>query len=587
MCAIVAWLSVLLSMAAEAIAAPSPAAQARFQVALTALHDFEYEDANEGFRQTRTIDTAFALAYWGEALTYYQVLWRREDLQAGRQALARLGPTPAARAVKATTPREKGLLASVDVLFGVGDASTRHRLYADAMQRLHGEYPDDPDIASLSALALMGTVSRSLIGFSDANDLRQPGLAGSEIQKQVASQLTQVLVAHPDHPGALHYLLHAYDDPEHARLALPAARTYAKVAGGSSHALHMPSHVFLQLGLWPDAVLSDRASYTASNAWVKRKGLGLAMRNYHALAWLQYELLQLGRFSEARDTIAQLEPVVTTSGATEASHDGQHQPLLSDLSSMRARYVIETRRWDVMTGQTNFGNVNELFAIGMGAARTGNLRVAEMTRQALADRATAPQEGDLRPAIVIMEREIGALIELANGRRDAAVTILQAATLAELALPPPLGLPAPIKPAPELLGEVLVEVGRPREAVSAFEDALRRNANRSLSVLGLARAARALGDTAAARTRYDELAANYRDADADLTDAAEARSAVTPAAVPPTSATTSRPYPNALLVALAIGGLAAATLAAVRVSERKRKKAEPRRAPGTRKKKVV
>ena len=522
---------------------------------MTALHNFEYEEANEAFRQARTIDPGFALAYWGEAMTYYQVLWRNENVDAARRALADLAPTASARAAKAGSARDKGLLAAAEILFGEGDPNTRHTRYAEAMGGLSESHPDDPDIASLYALALMGTVSRSLIGYADAHDLHQPGLAGSVVQQRVAAILDRVLASHPQHPGALHYLLHDYDDPEHARLGLSAARAYAKVAGGSSHALHMPSHVFLQLGLWSEAAASDRAAYAASNEWVTRKSLGPAMRNYHALSWLQYELLQMGRYREAWATIGQIEPVVRASGALSRSGGASSpQPLLSDLSSMRARYAIEGRRWDLLAHARDFGNANELFAIGVSAARTNDVRTAELARQALAERSRAEQEGDLRPAIAIMEREVAALIELASGRRDDAVRTLQAAASAEGELPPPLGLPAPLKPAPELLGEVLLEVGRPREAVEPFERTLQRHSNRSLSVLGLARAATALGDQAAARRRYRELLANLDGADADLPELAEARTALE-------RLERSEPrLPSRALVWLAVGGLAVAAL---------------------------
>src|SRR5207247_8080516 len=129
---------------------------------------------------------------------------------------------------------------------------------------------------------------------------------------------------------------------------------------GGSHALHMPSHIFLQLGFWHDAARSDRAAYDASVAWVGRKGAGDALRSYHALSWLEYELLQLGRYREAWQTVGEIEPVVKAIGQLN---------LLSDLSSMRARFVVETRRWDLLANERNFRNVDELFAIGMSAAR--------------------------------------------------------------------------------------------------------------------------------------------------------------------------------------------------------------------------
>jgi tetratricopeptide (TPR) repeat protein len=179
-----------------------------------------------------------------------------------------------------------------------------------------------------------------------------------------------------------------------------------------------------------------------------------------------------------------------------------------------------------MAGGRTFGNADELFAIGMSAARRGDIGLARMAREALAERAQSELEGDLRPAIAIMEREVAALIELAAGRRDQAVMILRGATRRELELPAPFGLPAPIKPAPELLGDVLLEAGRPRDAIEAFRQALGRNAKRSLSLLGLARAAAALGQTATARQHYRQLLANYDTADAGLPVLKEARTAL-------------------------------------------------------------
>jgi len=484
---------------------------------LTALHLFEYEDANDAFVRAQRIDPGFAMAYWGEAMTYYQTLWRKEDIAAARQVLARLAPSPSERVAKAATATDKGLIAAVDVLFGAGDATTRHRQYADAMGRLHAQDIGNPDVAALYALALLGTMSRGLIGHDDAHEGRTQGLAGSDVQARVGDILGAVLKVHPEHPGALHYLLHNYDDPEHARLGLAAAQTLTRLAPDSSHARHMPSHIFFQLGMWRDAATADRAAFDASQAWIARRNLPPAVRNYHALSWLQYSLLQRGRYRDAQATLGELEPVVKVTGQVG---------LLSDLSSMRARFVVETRRWDLMARESNFANVNDLFAIGMSAARTRQLNTADRVRQTLAARKTSEQEGDLRPAIAVMEREVEGLIELAAGRADRALEILRAARDAELALPPPLGLPEPLKPAPELLGEVLLELARPREAIQPFEQALRRNPNRSLSVLGLARAHAALREIDAARTRYREFLANYDAADADVAEVREARRAL-------------------------------------------------------------
>jgi hypothetical protein len=534
-------------------------AQATLQRGVTALHLFEYEEANDAFGQARRLNPGLVMAYWGEAMAYHQTLWRNENVQAAREALSRLGPTPTARRARTADLKEQGYLAAAETLFADGDAATRRRRYADAMGGLYARYPDDPDVAAFYALALLGTMSRSLIGTADAHEGHSLALAGSDTQAQVATILERVLRAHPDHPGALHYLLHDDDDPQHAHLALASARTLARLAPDSSHARHMPAHIFLQLGEWHDAMASDRSAFAASDAWIARRRLGAAMRNYHALAWLQYELLQLGRYRDAWATLDQIAPIVKASGDLT---------LLSDLSTMRARYVIETASWPLMAGESNFGNANELFAIGVSAARTGNAALAERARSALGQRALDSREGDLRPAIAIMEREVAALIALGAGRAEESVALLRAAADAEVKLPAPLGLPAPIKPAPELLGEVLTQIGRPAEAVACFETALGRHANRSLSVLGLARAAAAAGQAEASRRRYTELLVSFDAADADLAALREARAAVAVAPSPaPKPSTGTR---SAALAVVAVALLAAGATAAVYASRKQR-----------------
>jgi tetratricopeptide (TPR) repeat protein len=512
----------LALVALGVLPAPAALADARATLArgIEALHYFEYEEANEAFREAHRRDGALVMACWGEAMTFHQTLWRNEDVQQARAALAGCGPTASARAAKASSPKERMFLAAADALFGDGDGVVRRQRYADAMAVLYAQEPNDPDVASFYALALLGTMARGLSGVagSDPHEGHVRALAGSDTQKHVNEILGAVLRAHPAHPGALHYLLHNNDDPGHAESALPAARTLARLAPDFSHALHMPAHIFLQRGDWKEAAASDAAAFAASDRWVKRKGLPLATRSYHALAWMQYELLQLGRYREARATLDEIEPVVRS--------DSRQLGLLSDLSSMRARYVVETESWPTMARQDTFGNADELFAIAMSAARTGRGEVAERARQALAGKALDQREGDLRPAIAIMEREIAAAIAFVGGRRDEALAIARAATDDEARLPAPMGLPEPIKPAPELLGELLIEAGRAADADPFFDAALRRNPKRSRSLAGRARAAVAAGAHDRAREYYTAVLANFENADADVALAGEARAAL-------------------------------------------------------------
>ena len=493
-------------------------AQPSFLRGVVALHNFQYEDAVEDFREAQSLDRDFAMAYWGEAMACNQTLWLNQDAGTARAVLLRLAPTPEARAAKAKTDRERGYLRAVEILFGEGEKTARDRAYAEAMGRLAAAHPDDLEAASFHALALLGTAARSPSLFREGgDDAHQHALVGSQTQKEVAAILEKVLARNPEHPGALHYLIHDYDDPDHATLALPAARRYAKLAPGSSHALHMPAHIFLQLGLWDDAAAADEASFRASLAWVERKGLGVGMRDHHSLSWLLYESLQQGRYEKAREAIDLMKPAVAETG------EPRFKALLSD---MRARYVVETRSFQELAAARDFGTSGELFAIGMSAARRGDASVGERARAELERRARSSGSGgsgNRGRDVPVMEKELAALLAVGANAEEAVARLREAVAL-ERELPPPLGPPRPIKPALELLGEILLELGRPREAVGEFERALERWPNRSLSLLGLARAHAALGDRDSARRQYQRLLVNWRSADPGLPELKEARS---------------------------------------------------------------
>src|SRR5260370_5310921 len=223
----------------------SPAAQADFLAGLALLHDFEYPAAAEAFRRAEGGDPGFAMAYWGEAMTFNHPIWMQQDLKAARDALNKLALTPSARRAKAKTDREKEYLDALEILYGDGSKEERDFRYEDAMAKLHARFPDDVDATAFYGLAILGTAHA---GRDIATYMRAAGV------------LEEAWVNHRDHPGLVHYLIHSYDDPAHAPLGLRAARIYAKIAPDAGHAQHMTSHIFLALGMWRGVVQAKIAA---------------------------------------------------------------------------------------------------------------------------------------------------------------------------------------------------------------------------------------------------------------------------------------------------------------------------------------
>jgi tetratricopeptide (TPR) repeat protein len=261
----------------------SPQAQALFLRGLAALHSFWYEEALEAFRESTRIDPDFMMGYWGEAMAYNHPLWSEQDTPAGKIVVAKIKDT--AR----LTPRERAYLDAVKLLYAAGEKSARDVAYSAAMEKIYRDYPDDLDAAAFYSLSLLGLV--------------QPGDKGFRLQARAGAIALEVYQKNPNHPGAAHYIIHAFDDPEHAILALPAARRYAEIAPEAHHARHMPSHIFLQLGMWPEAAVSNESAWESSDAWMKRKHLSVNVRDYHSLNWLLYVYLQQGRYRKAEELL--------------------------------------------------------------------------------------------------------------------------------------------------------------------------------------------------------------------------------------------------------------------------------------------
>jgi tetratricopeptide (TPR) repeat protein len=466
-----------------ATSASSPEAQAHFLRGVAALHSFGWKQAIAEFEAAQKIEPAFALAYWGQSLCYNHPLFSELDPTEPRKVLARLGDDPAARAAKAPTEREKGFLSAVEALWGEGSSEARKVAYAEAMERLYQRHPGDDEVAAFYALSLLSAAEA--LG---NEDLRQNVRAGA-----IA---LDVFARRPDHPGAPHYVIHAFDDPVHAALALDAARRYAKIAPAVSHARHMPSHIFIQRGMWREVSASNVSAFDAArDLWEPGDAVNDLV---HSLDWGQYGDLQRGDVEQARAWRAKLETIVAESKRAERA--------VSTLPLLDARVRIETEDWQVLPfdGATP---TPEVFTSGLSAAKLGDLAAARRAAAILESRAKQPEdryEGGGEAARV-MQLEVLALVHLAKGRKDAALSALeQGRTIAE-AWGPPAGPASPAKPIHELYGEVLLEIGRPERAIELFRASLDRTPNRPLSLRGLARAQAATGEVERSRETWSRL----------------------------------------------------------------------------------
>jgi tetratricopeptide (TPR) repeat protein len=452
------------------------------------------------------------MAYWGEAMTANGPLTGFQDRDAARAALMRLAPTPAQRNSLAGSAREKDYLQAVEVLYGDGGKEERDFAYAGAIRRLSQAYPNDPNAASFYALALLGTCHQG-------RDFR--------IYMKAAAVLEEVLDQHPKHPGALHYLIHSYDDPIHAPLGLRAARIYAQVAPAAAHALHMPSHIFVAMGMWDEVVASNEDSWAASEARVTARKLPLEERGYHSLWWLEYGYLQQGRFEDALRTLRTMQQDVKASPS---------RLIRFHAVQMCAAYVIETGKPCPPTDAIDTSDLDlpaaaaALFAQGTISLNRGERAAAESSLAGLQKLREAAQPGPAggqashhdhlyagdREAVEIMEKELQALLLMEDGKSNEAIQRMTEATSAEDGMSFDFGPPVPPKPSHELFGEILLRLDRPDAARAQFEMALIRVPQRALSLLGLARALTQMGDHAAARQTLTELRKMWGQADQEL-----------------------------------------------------------------------
>ncbi len=503
----------------------SEKAREHFLRGLAALHSFWYEEALDAFREVTKADPSCLMGYWGEAMAHNHPLWSEQDAAAARKVLEQIKDT------SRVTEKERAFIEAVKTLYGEGDKRKRDAAYSAAMEKIYRAHPNDLEAASFYSLSLLGVVRPEDRGFRNQ---AKSGAIALEVYKK-----------NPNHPGAAHYIIHAFDDPEHAILALPAAFRYAEIAPAAHHARHMPSHIFLQLGMWPEAATSNESAWQTSDEWVKRKNLPLINRDYHSLHWLLYVYLQQGRYQKAEELLALMKKVMT-----ESTDDNKMRPnyYANNYANMAATFIVETERWELAAKlfdstaassssssgmdhsahnsntarQSNAGRTLPLFVRGFAAAKSGS---EESQKSVAAFQAMRDSEKDAYRAkpIEIRGLEIAAVAASMKGNHEAAIEMMKRATALENEMAPPSGPPTLIKPSHELFGEILLRASRPKEAAEAFATAMLRQPNRARSLIGSARAAAAEGDAKRAAEFYSRFVGQWQKADSNLAELREAQ----------------------------------------------------------------
>ncbi len=495
----------------------APKAQARFERAMALLHSFWWEEGGRAFRDVAAVDSACAMAYWGLALNS----WGNPFVGGPSGDNLRQGAAAAARALAlgAPTARERGFLAAAGALYG--DYETvpnprRLQAYSDTLARVHRDLPADPEVAIYYALSLVATASSTDTTFSR--------------QKRAAAILNPLFRRWPGHPGLAHYIIHANDSPQLAYLGLDAARRYARIAPSAPHAQHMPSHIFIRLGLWDETIAANQRSLAAGIAYARAHGLrGVAPEQFHAVDYMVYGYLQEGRDRAAQQMVAQGLALTTVLSS---------DVLLTDYNrvAMEARVPLERGDWAAAArlpvraaGQGGIGEALAHFARGLGAARSGDTAQARAEVAALAtiEAALAGQPGYNWSRIVGIKRQaVTAWWLLAVGDTAGALREAKAAADREDVTEKHPVTPGELLPARELEGDLLLAAGRDADARSAYETALQRERGRSRSLFGAARAAELAGDAIAARKQYGEYLRLMDRADGGRPEIRAARAAV-------------------------------------------------------------
>lgn len=470
-----------------------PAVSVGFNRAMALMHSFAYEAAAQAFAEVAARDPACAMAHWGVAMSQYHPIWgppTEAEFAHGRAAASR------AAAIATSNPKERDLIAAIGAFYRGDGAPHAQRVltYEQAMAGVAKKHPADREVQILNALAILGVAYNSPPDKTYAR------------QKRAAELLSRLMPHVPDHPGVAHYIIHAYDYPELAEKALPAALAYAKIAPSAPHALHMPSHIFTRLGMWQESIESNLASAEAAQRWLaKTKPGATAFDALHAWDYLTYAYLQLGQEAKARELVDKVSHV--------ASFDLPQFAAGYALAAVPARFALERRAWREAAQLTPrpatfpwakypYAEALVHFTQAVGASRSGDLATARkaLGRLMALQLALKGQKGfDWATQVEIHRRAAEGWLARAQEQDEVAVALLRsAADLEDSADKHPV-TPGSLLPAREQLADLLAELGRPEQALAEYEASLRTAPGRLNSYLGALRAAERTGDEAKAR----------------------------------------------------------------------------------------
>jgi hypothetical protein len=493
------------------------AAQPQFDRAVALLHSFWFDAAIGAFTEAAKADPSCGIAHWGVAVAWLgNPLAGPPSAQSLKEGGAAVGR---ARTAGARTPRERDYIAAIELFYKDADKvdhRTRALAYEKAMEQLSARYPDDREAAIFYALALNVTLDPSDKSYTN--------------QLKAAAILEKAFAEQPNHPGVAHYLIHSYDFPPVAEKGLPAARRYASIAPSAPHAQHMPSHIFTRVGAWQESIDTNRASARTAMAALRDSQTGLSSYEaLHAYDYMMYAFLQLGKDKDAK---ALMEDV----GATRKVNVDHFAGAFA-LAAIPARYTLERARWADAAALglsprelpwERFPQAESItwFARGIGAARSGGVASAraDLARlDALRDTLAAAKNNYWAQQSEIQRRAVAAWIALAEGKSQEALTLMRAAAALEDSTEKHPVTPGAIKPARELLGEMLLELRDPAGALKEFEASRRTDPNRFQGLYGAARAAELVGDAVRAKAYYGQLLTLGRTGESERPELAQAR----------------------------------------------------------------